>query len=404
MKKRARRWPSSMSKKSRKKELRYGWFDRVASTFPKGEIGAPARGVARTSRPSHFAHGLGRITGGHGQVQTGTAVVFTQAWEAAPHKPVVVAEAIHNLLHADGGDIVQRLFPTVRQIPGLPAMFWVSLGRQILALQARPGMGGPVLEQKPWPWPRRTGLARAWRMYSCNSLKRPIVQRLRSWPHAMKPACGPSTRTAVPSSSWRPTMLCTVGMTLPGPCACCARRSESPGRPTRRGLPLWRSRLSDMLHSPAHIVLRSAGSGRGTGQAARETQRVGRGAGELKSLKRRIRVNSAVVSKPMRDPYSVLGLARQASEEDIKRAYFQLVRQFPPEREPEKFREIRTAYEQLRDPENRARLTLFLLQPPPPLPRQRRPSYDLSVHVEDLLHARHGTGAHAHAGRLWRDK
>ena len=92
-----------------------------------------------------------------------------------------------------------------------------------------------------------------------------------------------------------------------------------------------------------------------------------------------------VVSKPMHDPYSVLGLARQATEEDIKRAYFQLVRQFSPERAPEQFREIRTAYEQLRDPDNRARLGLFLLQPPPPLPKQRRPSYDLSVHMEDLL-------------------
>jgi hypothetical protein len=57
---------------------------------------------------------------------------FTQAWEAAPQKPAVVAEAIHNLLHAGGGDTVQRLFPTVRQITGLPAMFWVSVGLQAL--------------------------------------------------------------------------------------------------------------------------------------------------------------------------------------------------------------------------------------------------------------------------------
>jgi len=85
------------------------------------------------------------------------------------------------------------------------------------------------------------------------------------------------------------------------------------------------------------------------------------------------------------NPYDVLGLPRQASEADIKRAYFQLVRQFPPERQPEKFRAIRTAYEQLRDPEHRARIDLFLVQPPPPLPKQRRPSYDLSVHVGDLL-------------------
>ena len=96
-------------------------------------------------------------------------------------------------------------------------------------------------------------------------------------------------------------------------------------------------------------------------------------------------MNPDVISKPSCDPYSVLGLSRQAGDEDIKRAYFQLVRQFSPERAPEQFREIRTAYEQLRDPANRARLGLFLVQLPPPLPKHRRPSYDLSVHVEDLL-------------------
>src|SRR3989442_11422079 len=96
-------------------------------------------------------------------------------------------------------------------------------------------------------------------------------------------------------------------------------------------------------------------------------------------------MSSDVVSQPVRDPYGVLGLDRQASEAEIKRAYFQLVRQFPPERQPEKFRDIRTAYEQLRDPEHRARIDLFLVQPPPPLPKQRRPSYDLSVHVDDLV-------------------
>ena len=96
-------------------------------------------------------------------------------------------------------------------------------------------------------------------------------------------------------------------------------------------------------------------------------------------------MNPDVISQPSRDPYSVLGLSRQADDEAITRAYFQLVRQFSPERAPEQFREIRTAYEQLRDPANRARLGLFLVQLPPPLPKHRRPSYDLSVHVEDLL-------------------
>jgi len=96
-------------------------------------------------------------------------------------------------------------------------------------------------------------------------------------------------------------------------------------------------------------------------------------------------MSSDVVSQPVRDPYGVLGLDRHASEAEIKRAYFQLVRHFPPEREPEKFRDIRTAYEQLRDAESRARIALFLVQPPPPLPKRPRPSYDLSVHADDLL-------------------
>ena len=96
-------------------------------------------------------------------------------------------------------------------------------------------------------------------------------------------------------------------------------------------------------------------------------------------------MSSEDVAKSMEDPYSTLGLDRQADDMAVKRAYFQLVRQFPPEREPDAFRKIRTAYEQLRDPESRARLSLFLLQPPPPLPPRRRADYDLDVHAEDLL-------------------
>ena len=85
------------------------------------------------------------------------------------------------------------------------------------------------------------------------------------------------------------------------------------------------------------------------------------------------------------DPYRVLGLARQAPEADVKRAYFQLVRQYPPEREPEKFQEIRAAYELLRDAQSRARVDLFLLQPSLPLPKRRSPSYDLTMHPTDLI-------------------
>lgn len=85
------------------------------------------------------------------------------------------------------------------------------------------------------------------------------------------------------------------------------------------------------------------------------------------------------------DPYLVLQIGRRATDAEVKRAYFQLVRQFPPEREPAKFQQIRAAYERLRTPESRALVDLFLLQPPPDLPSRRRPSYDLSVHQEDLF-------------------
>lgn len=100
-------------------------------------------------------------------------------------------------------------------------------------------------------------------------------------------------------------------------------------------------------------------------------------------------MHSEDFSKPLKgggieDPYRVLGLDRRVDDGAVKRAYFQLVRQFPPEREPEKFQQIRAAYEQLRTPESRARVDLFLVQPPPELPKRRRPSYDLNVHLEDL--------------------
>ena len=85
------------------------------------------------------------------------------------------------------------------------------------------------------------------------------------------------------------------------------------------------------------------------------------------------------------DPYALLGVDRRADDGAIKRAYFKLVRQFPPESEPERFQEIRAAYEQLRSPERRAQTDLFLLQPPPATPTRRTPSYDLSLHADDLV-------------------
>jgi curved DNA-binding protein CbpA len=91
------------------------------------------------------------------------------------------------------------------------------------------------------------------------------------------------------------------------------------------------------------------------------------------------------VSKPPNDPYAVLGIERTSDEAAIKRAYFRLVREYPPEREPEKFQELRAAYDQVRSAEARSQTDLFLLQPPPALPRRRKLTYDLDVHPADVI-------------------
>jgi curved DNA-binding protein CbpA len=56
------------------------------------------------------------------------------------------------------------------------------------------------------------------------------------------------------------------------------------------------------------------------------------------------------------DPYEVLGVARDVSEKDLKRRYFALLRQFPPETHPDEFTRVQRAYDVLKDPEARAAL------------------------------------------------
>jgi preprotein translocase subunit Sec63 len=45
------------------------------------------------------------------------------------------------------------------------------------------------------------------------------------------------------------------------------------------------------------------------------------------------------------DPFTTLGVDENAGDEEIRRRYLELVRAWPPDREPEKFQVLRQAYE-----------------------------------------------------------
>lgn len=60
--------------------------------------------------------------------------------------------------------------------------------------------------------------------------------------------------------------------------------------------------------------------------------------------------------------HETLGVSRTASAAEIRSRYLQLVREFPPDRAPERFAEIRAAYDELRDPGPQLERRLFTLQ------------------------------------------
>ncbi len=86
------------------------------------------------------------------------------------------------------------------------------------------------------------------------------------------------------------------------------------------------------------------------------------------------------------DPYAVLGVAPTATAAEIKKAYFQLVRDYPPEKDSANFKRIRAAYEKVRDPEKRLESDMHRLNVWPQASQKRRlPQIDLSLQPDDIL-------------------
>ena len=72
-------------------------------------------------------------------------------------------------------------------------------------------------------------------------------------------------------------------------------------------------------------------------------------------------------SNPAIDPRAVLAVGENASDDEIRAAYLRKLKEFPPDRCPNEFEQVREAYELLRDQRQRFRHLLFSADPFMPL-------------------------------------
>jgi len=63
------------------------------------------------------------------------------------------------------------------------------------------------------------------------------------------------------------------------------------------------------------------------------------------------------------NPYELLQVGVEASDEEVNKAYLKKVRQFPPERAPDKFQEIRIAFEKIKTKRDRIKYDIFKRDP-----------------------------------------
>ena len=118
--------------------------------------------------------------------------------------------------------------------------------------------------------------------------------------------------------------------------------------------------------------------------------------GQLLIGARSVTIERAVKFK---DYYEIMGVSRDASPDDIKRAYRRLARKYHPDVSKEKdaeerFKEVGEAYEVLRDPEKRAAYDQLGQRPSG---EEFRPPPDWQFEFDDGDGLRPGAGASAHS-------
>jgi curved DNA-binding protein CbpA len=61
----------------------------------------------------------------------------------------------------------------------------------------------------------------------------------------------------------------------------------------------------------------------------------------------------------MKTPYEILGIPENCNDKTVKQGYLEMVKKFSPERFPDDFQRVRTAFEQIKTEQDRVALALF---------------------------------------------